>query len=130
MTDPISDMLTQIRNAIAVGKTEVILPYSHFKKRLGEILVKQGLLEELFTPSSRTKQQLLGLKLRYTNGKSVIGNLERVSRPGQRIYKKADQLPHIRSGFGLTIISTSKGLYTDKEARKEHLGGEVICQIW
>jgi|SRR3989344_6150578 len=129
MTDPISDMLTQIRNATMVGKTEVVLPFSSFKKRLADLLVQQGLLEESFS-TSRGQHSYLGLKLKYVGGKSVIGGIKRVSRPGQRIYAASREIPRTQNGYGVTIISTPKGLMSDSQARKAKVGGEVVCQIW
>lgn len=129
MTDPISDMLTQIRNGLSAGKTEVTLPYSKFKFELGRILAAQGWLDEA-TEVASGNQKFLRLKFKFINSKPVISGLKRVSTPGQRIYSGADALPRTLGGFGATIISTSRGLYTDKQARKEHLGGEIICQIW
>lgn len=127
--DPISDMLTQIRNALSARKTEVVLPNSKFKRQLGELMARQGLVDEVATVE-RGKQNFLSIKLKYLSGKPAIGGITRVSRPGQRIYASAEKLPRTRSGYGMTIISTSKGLLTDQQARKEHLGGEIICEIW
>ncbi|MCL5436190.1 MAG: 30S ribosomal protein S8 [Patescibacteria group bacterium] len=129
MTDPISDMLTQIRNGLASGKTEVTLPYSKFKFELGRMLAAQGWLEEAAEVVSGDRKSLR-LKFKFLNSKPAISGLKRVSTPGQRIYAGADALPRTQGGFGATIVSTSRGLYTDKQARKEHLGGEIICQIW
>jgi small subunit ribosomal protein S8 len=129
MTDPIADMLTQIRNGLASGKTEVTLPYSKFKFQLGRLLVNQGWLEEASEVLVKN-QKFLRLKFKFINSKPVISGLKRISRPGQRIYAGADDLPRTQSGFAVTIVSTSRGLYTDKQARKERLGGEIICQIW
>lgn len=129
MMDPIADMLTQIRNALSVGKPDVTLPYSKFKHQLGQTMVAQGLLEDAFIVA-RPKQKLLGLKFKYASGKPVVSGLKRISTPGQRIYSKASDVPRTQSGYGVTIISTSKGLLTDKQARKENLGGEIVCQIW
>ncbi|MDP2933895.1 MAG: 30S ribosomal protein S8 [bacterium] len=129
MTDPIADMLTQIRNAFAVGKAGVILPYSKFKHQLGEILAREGFIEEV-SVATRGSEKTLSFKLKYLNSKPVLTNVVRVSKPGQRIYSGSTELPRTQSGFGVTIVSTSKGLLTDKQARKQNLGGEVICQIW
>jgi len=129
MTDPIADMLTQIKNAFSVKKSEVILPYSKFKKSLADLLQRNGLLEEVFEVEKNGKPQL-GMKLRYMDGRSVMTDVKRVSRPGQRIYLSATHIPKTQSGYGVTVVSTSKGLMTDVEARKSNMGGEVICQIW
>ncbi|OGE81660.1 MAG: 30S ribosomal protein S8 [Candidatus Doudnabacteria bacterium RIFCSPHIGHO2_01_FULL_43_23] len=129
MTDPIADMLTRIRNASRVGKAEVILPYSKYKQQLGELLKKQGLVEEVFDSTEDDKKQL-GIKLRYSGGQPVITGLKRVSSPGQRIYSKSKDIPRTQNGYGITVVSTSQGLLTDTQARKNRLGGEIICQIW
>ena len=129
MTDPISDMLTRIRNATKIGKAEVILPYSKYKKQLGDLLLKQGWIEEIFD-SSKGERKFLGIKLKYSDGRPVISGLKRVSSPGQRIYSKFKDIPRTQNGYGITIISTSRGLLTDMQARKKRLGGEVVCQIW
>lgn len=105
------------------------MPHSNFKQRLADVLVKQGLIEEFFI-SNKGKQKVLGMKLRYLNGKSVIGGLKRVSKPGQRIYVNSRTIPRTQSGFGVTVLSTPNGLLTDKEAKKANVGGEVVCQIW
>lgn len=128
-TDPISDMLTRIRNASLARKAEVVLPYSKFKFALASLLEKEGFLAGVKETASDHK--LLEVKLKYSEaGDSVISGIKRVSKPGQRIYLSADKLPRTNSGYGITVVSTSKGLLTDKEARKSHLGGEVVCQVW
>ena len=129
MNDTISDMLTRIRNATKIGKAEVILPYSKYKKQLGDLLLKQGWIEEIFD-SSKGERKFLGIKLKYSDGRPVISGLKRVSSPGQRIYSKFKDIPRTQNGYGITIISTSRGLLTDMQARKKRLGGEVVCQIW
>jgi small subunit ribosomal protein S8 len=130
-TDPISDMLTRIRNASLVRKAEVVLPYSKFKHRLAELLVREGFLSAVKEVLGQIKgQKELSLTLKYSGTDAVIGGIKRVSKPGQRIYLASDKLPRTNSGYGLTVVSTSKGLLSDKEARKQHLGGEVICQVW
>lgn len=128
-TDPISDMLTRIRNASLARKAEVVLPYSKFKFALANLLEKQGFLAGV--KEAAADHKLLEVKLKYSEaGDSVISGIKRVSKPGQRIYLAADKLPRTNSGYGITVVSTSKGLLTDKEARKAHLGGEVVCQVW
>lgn len=129
MTDPISDMLTQIRNALLRRKEEVVLSYSKIKENLGQVLARQGWVEKVETLEDGGRK-FLKLKLKYEQGTSVISGLKRVSKPGQRIYAKVSEIPPVKLGFGSTILSTSKGLMTDKEARKEKMGGELICQIW
>lgn len=130
ITDPISDMLTQIRNALAIQKPEVILPYSRLKESLAKLLEIQGWLLSA-TAEEEDRSKVLRLKLRYhPTGTPAITGLKRVSKPGQRIYAKFSEIPRLRLGVGATILSTSRGLMTDKQARQAKLGGEVICQIW
>jgi small subunit ribosomal protein S8 len=129
-TDPIADMLTRIRNASLAQKAELVLPYSKFKARLTEVLVKAGFVAGSQELISGDNHKMLQIKLKYSGTEPVIGGIKRVSKPGQRIYLPADKLPRTNSGYGVTVVSTSKGLMTDKEARKLKLGGEVVCQVW
>jgi small subunit ribosomal protein S8 len=128
-TDPISDMLTRIRNAIRAHKGELVLPYSKFKHNLANVLLKEGFISGVNELPGRMKMLQINLKYGQT-GEPVITDLKRVSTPGQRIYLPATRIPRTNGGFGITVVSTSKGLLTDKQARKEKMGGEVICQIW
>lgn len=128
-TDPISDMLTRIRNAIAAQKTELVLPYSKFKHSLANVLLTEGFISGVNELPGRVK--MLQINLKYdASGEPVISGLKRVSSPGQRIYLPVAKIPRTNGGFGITVVSTSKGLLTDKQARKDKVGGEVICQIW
>lgn len=127
-TDPIADMLTRIRNATAAKKSELVLPYSKFKANLAQLLLKQGFISGVNELSGTHKT--LQINLKYSGQESVIAGIKRVSKPGQRIYLPADKLPRTNSGYGITVVSTSKGLMTDKEARKAKMGGEVVCQVW
>ena len=127
-TDPISDMLTRIRNGAAARKTEVLMPYSKLKHSFANILHKEGYIGAVEVRENGVKQ--LEVKLKYSNGEAVLSDLKRVSKPGQRIYVPTDRIPRANGGMGITIVSTSKGLMTDKEARKQKYGGEVICQVW
>lgn len=130
-TDPIADMLTRIRNASAAQKAELVLPYSKFKANLAQLLAKEGFTGGVSELVSSDKHKVLQINLKYSpSGEPVIGGINRVSKPGQRIYLSADKLPRTNSGYGVTIVSTSKGLMTDKEARKAKVGGEVVCQVW
>lgn len=128
-TDPISDMLTRIRNAIRAHKAELVMPYSKFKHNLANVLLQEGFVSGVNELPGRMK--MLQVNLKYgQNGGSVITDLKRISTPGQRIYMPATKIPRTNGGFGITVVSTSKGLLTDKQARKQKMGGEVICQIW
>ena len=130
MNDTISDMLTRIRNALMVKKSEVVLPYSNFKMNLAKLLHSEGWLKDIqVTEDAGFKTLTLALKYDPT-GQPVISGIERISKPGQRIYSSRKTLPKVLGGIGTTIVSTSKGLMTDKDARKEKIGGEVVCQIW
>lgn len=129
MTDPITDMLNRIRNAQAVLKETVALPFSKLKYELAKILKKHGLIEKVETRRRKLNRIIL-LTLNYENKQPVIKGLKRVSKPGQRIYKGVHEIKPVRGGYGLSIISTSKGLLTDREARKKKLGGEVVCEVW
>jgi len=126
--DPISNMLTSIRNALAVGHLKVCFPFSKLKYELGEILKRNGFVEEV-KKKGRLKK-FIEITLKYENKIPAISELKRISKPGQRIYLPYREIKRIRDGYGLAIISTSKGLMTDKEARRQKLGGEVICEIW
>ena len=128
--DPISDMLTRIRNALLARKSEVVLPYSQFKQKFAELFEQQGWLRKIEVLEEQNFKALK-LTLRYdAAGEPVIRGLKRVSKPGQRIYAGAQNIPSPKLGFGVTIVSTSRGLMTDRQARKEKVGGEIICQIW
>ena len=128
-TDPISDMLTRIRNALAARKGELVMPYSKFKHSLANVLLAEGFISGVNELPGRVKSLQLNLKYDQA-GEPVVTGIKRVSTPGQRIYLPADRIPRTNGGFGITVVSTSKGLLTDKQARKERLGGEVVCQVW
>ncbi len=129
MNDPIADMLTRIRNAQAVKLEEVFVPFSKIKKRMAEILKAEGYLAD-FEEQEGQRGPKLRLLLKYEQGKGIIDTLERISKPGRRVYRRATELPKVLQGLGISIISTSKGLMTDREAKKQKLGGEIICKIW
>ena len=129
MTDPITDMLNQIRNAQAVEKTEVLIPLSKIKNEIAMILSKEGFLGEV-KKSSKGTEKVLKIALKYDNGVPAIDGLKRISKPGQRIYESVPEIKKVHGGFGVSVISTSKGLMTNKEAKKQKLGGEIICQVW
>jgi small subunit ribosomal protein S8 len=127
MTDPIADMLTRIRNAQSAGKVDVSMPSSKAKRAIAEVMKEQGYIAD-YAVSSGTRPELT-ITLKYYRGAPVIDDLKRVSRPGLRIYKNKDELPKVLNGLGVAIISTSAGVMTDKKARAEGRGGEVICTI-
>jgi len=132
MTDPIADLLTRIRNAILAGHKIVEAPASNLKKEVARILFEKGYILSYKVIKDEGKQGVLKIALKY-NPKSklpAIKELQRVSRPGLRHYAGADDLPRILNGLGIAIISTSKGLMTDKEAKKEKIGGEVLCYVY
>ncbi|MFH1462209.1 MAG: 30S ribosomal protein S8 [bacterium] len=129
MTDPITDLLNRIRNAQAVGLLTIEAPFSNLKYEVAKILVKNGFLEKVEKKGKKTKKTM-EISLKYKDKKPVISGLKRISKPGQRIYIGSGKIRKIRQGYGMSIISTSKGLLTNKEARKQKLGGEVLCEVW
>jgi small subunit ribosomal protein S8 len=130
MSDQIADMLTIIRNALAVKKPFAVVPFSKLKMELAKLLLKNGFVEKVDTEGRKVKKEIK-IYLKYNEDKTpAISGLKRISKPGQRIYKKYRELKPVKFGYGIAVISTSKGLLTDKEARKQKLGGEVICEVW
>ena len=127
MTDPIADMLTRIRNAQSAGKADVTMPASKAKRAIADVMKDEGYIAD-FAINTEAKPALT-IKLKYYQGSPVIDEMKRVSRPGLRIYKNKDELPKVLNGLGIAIISTSAGVMTDKKARSEGRGGEVICTI-
>lgn len=128
MQDPISDMLTRIRNGQIANKTVVSMPSSKLKLAIANLLKKEGFIKGCTIKGDDTKPTL-ELVLKYFNGRPVVDTIQRVSRPGLRIYKKKDALPNVMAGMGIAIISTSKGIMTDRVARQVGLGGELICYV-
>ncbi|MDP2741359.1 MAG: 30S ribosomal protein S8 [bacterium] len=129
MTDPITDMLNRIRNAKSVQKEDVLVPFSRIKYEIAGILSRDGFVGEV-KKIVKEKNKAIKITLKYDNGVSAISGLRRVSKPGQRIYSEFSELRRIRGGYGISVVSTSKGLKTNKEARKLKIGGEVICEVW
>ena len=136
MIDPITDMLNRIRNGQAVFKETVLVPFSKVKYEIAKILEKQGFLEKIEN-KGRKEKKALEITLKYEQDENtkkktcpIILGMKRVSKPGQRIYKRAKELKPIKGGYGIAIISTPEGLMTDKDARRKKLGGEVLCEIW
>jgi small subunit ribosomal protein S8 len=132
MTDPIADLLTRIRNAILAGHKVVEAPASNLKKEIARILFEKGYIHSYKVVDGDTKQGVLKIALKYNpkNKKPAIKKIERASRPGLRRYIGVDEMPRVLNGLGIAIISTSKGLMTDKEARNENIGGEVLCYVY
>ncbi len=128
MQDPISDMLTRIRNGLAAGKVRVAMPASNEKRAIAEVLKNEGYIKDFTVEAVDGKQELF-VVLKYFEGKPVIDRLQRVSRPGLRVYKGKDELPSVLGGLGIAIISTSHGLMTDRAARAAGYGGEVVCYV-
>jgi len=128
MQDPLADMLTRIRNAQMVGKTTVTMPSSKLKKNVAEVLVSEGYANAV-SVSEGVKQELT-IELKYFEGKPVIAEIGRFSRPGLRAYAGKDELPTVRGGLGIAIVSTSRGVMTDRAARSAGVGGEVLCTVF
>lgn len=130
MTDPIADFLTRIRNAVMAGKDRVDVPASRLKLELTKILKEEGFIRT-FKVLEEEPQGTIRLYLRYSpEGEPAIHGIERVSRPGRRVYMGVDELPSVRRGIGIAVVSTSKGLMTDARARELRVGGEVMCKVW
>ena len=130
ITDPIADLLTRIRNANTVKHETVDCPSSKMKESIVEILANEGYIKG-YQIIEDGKQNVIRMTLKYSpSGERVISGLKRVSKPGLRYYASADEMPRVLKGLGTAIVSTSKGVMTDKEARKEHIGGEVLCFVW
>lgn len=130
MTDPIADMLTRIRNAIMASYNTVDIPNSRLKVDIAKVLKSEGFIRN-YKIVPNDQQGILRVIFKYDeNGEAVISGLKRVSKPGRRIYAKADKIPAVLNGFGINVISTSKGIMTDKNARKMRAGGEILCAVW
>ncbi|MDP3964386.1 MAG: 30S ribosomal protein S8 [bacterium] len=129
MTDPIADMLTQIRNGLMVDKTEVVLPHSKLKQAIAEALQREGYIEAV--KKSDTAPMNLHIILKYTSQRRpAIESIKRVSKPGRRVYASWDKMPRVLNNYGIAIVSTSRGLLTNREARKQKVGGEIICEVY
>lgn len=129
MTDPIADMLNRIRNAQAVSHQTVNIPFSNLKYEIAKVLKKHGFIEKVEKKGKKVNKTI-EITLKYDGKTPVISSLKRISKPGQRIYKGSKELRRVRGGYGIAIISTPKGLMTNKEARKQKIGGEVLAEIW
>jgi len=129
-TDPIADMLTRIRNANQALQPETRMPSSKLKEQIATILSEEGFIESFAVADARVGRELT-VRLRYGDDRSrVMKNLERVSKPGRRVYRGASDIPRVRGGIGVSIVSTSDGVMTDREARRRKVGGEVLCEVW
>ena len=129
LSDPIGDMIARVKNAQARKHKKVELPSSKFKSKIADILKNEGFIKD-FKVSTEEKKNILSLELKYHSGNPVISNFERVSKPGRRIFSSADSLPKINNGLGLAILSTPKGVMTDIDARKQKVGGEIVCKVF
>ena len=129
LSDPIGDMIARVKNAQARNHKKVELPSSNFKSKIANILKNEGFIKD-YKIVEEEKKQVLSLELKYHSGNPVISNFERVSKPGRRIFSSADSLPKINNGLGIAIVSTPKGVMTDMDARKQKVGGEIICKVF
>ena len=129
LSDPIGDMIARVKNAQARNHKKVQLPSSNFKIKIADILKNEGFIKD-FKINKENNKSLLSLELKYHSGNPVISTFERVSKPGRRIFSSADSLPKINNGLGIAIVSTPKGVMTDIDARKQKVGGEIICKVF
>ena len=129
LSDPIGDMIARVKNAQDRNHKNVELPSSNFKVKIADILKNEGFIRD-FKVSTEEKKNILSLELKYHSGNPVISNFERVSKPGRRIFSSADSLPKINNGLGIAILSTPKGVMTDIDARKQKVGGEIVCKVF
>jgi len=130
VTDPVADMLTRIRNACMASHDMVDVPYSKLKKELATVLKEEGYINSFEELENEDKHKNLRIKLKYVNNQQVIAGLKRISKPGLRIYVGHKDLPRVLGGFGIAVVSTSKGIMTDRQARYQGVGGEVLCYVW
>lgn len=131
MTDPIADMLTRVRNALAAGHEEVQVPCSKMKTEIARILKEEGFINDYKVEGENAKDKTITIDLKYgEDNQKIISGLKRISKPGLKVYAKSNAIPRVLNGLGIAIISTSKGLMTDRDARKAHLGGEVVAYVW
>jgi small subunit ribosomal protein S8 len=129
LSDPIGDMIARVKNAQARNHKKVALPSSNFKTKIADILKNEGFIKD-FKVDSEDKKPTLSLELKYHSGNPVISAFERVSKPGRRIFSSAESLPKVNNGLGIAIVSTPKGVMTDIDARKQRVGGEIICKVF
>ncbi len=130
MTDPIADMLTRIRNGVNAKHKEITVPSSNIKKEIARILLEEGYIKG-YDVTEDNKQGMIRIELKYSReGEKVISGIKRISKPGLRVYAKAGEVPKVLGGLGIAIVSTSKGIVTDRAARAQGVGGEVLCYVW
>ncbi len=130
MSDPIGDMIARIKNAQLRNHKSINLPSSNFKVKIAEILKKEGFIIDYKVENQETNKLALMINLKYSSGSPVINAIERISKPGRRIFSSAESLPKVSNGLGIAIISTPKGVMTDQDARKNQVGGEIICKVF
>ncbi len=129
-TDPIGDMFSRIRNGQLRSLSSVIIPSSNFRKNILEILKNEGYIKDFFIEKSENNKISLKISLKYFEGQPVIKEIKRISKPGRRVYSRAASIPKVMNGLGLSILSTPKGVMSDAEARKNNIGGEIICRVF
>lgn len=129
LTDPIADMLTRIRNANAAKHSTVAVPFSNIKESIANILKNEGYIVDYEIKEEGAKKDIV-VSIKYVDGEAVIKGLKRISKPGRRVYSSVENLPKVLGGLGIAIVSTPKGVLTDKECRKHGVGGEVLCYAW
>ena len=130
LSDPIGDMIARIKNAQLRNHKFIKLPSSNFKAKIAEVLKKEGFIIDYKIENDESSKHILLINLKYSSGSPVINTIERISKPGRRIFSSAESLPKINNGLGIAIVSTPKGVMTDVEARKQRLGGEIICKVF
>ena len=129
-TDPIGDMFSRIRNGQLRSLSSIIIPSSNFRKNILEILKNEGYIKDFFIEKSENNKISLKISLKYFEGQPVIKEIKRISKPGRRVYSRAASIPKVMNGLGLSILSTPKGVMSDAEARKNNIGGEIICRVF
>jgi small subunit ribosomal protein S8 len=129
MTDPIADLIIRLKNALLVRHEEVRLPHSKLREAIARILAENNYVGEVSVEEAKPQSTLV-VKLRYVNRVPAISDVRRVSKPGRRLYSASDKIPKALGGYGITIVSTSKGVMTSQKARQQNVGGEVLCQVW
>jgi small subunit ribosomal protein S8 len=131
LTDPIADMLTRIRNAAMARHDRVLIPASKLKRTIADVLKNEGYVADVAGDTQEDGREVLSITLKYGKDKApAIEGIERVSKPGRRVYVRAQDIPKVRSGLGIAVLSTSRGIMSDRQARKVGVGGELLCQIW